>query len=235
MRLKDFENYTKDLFKRPEADDNDDDIGDAFVDMFTAMIDFWVQVKIYQGDQFNPVRFNNDLERTSKRTSISVDRVQNLLMLKASRITFLRTAALPQASMTRLNIDENDAQLPCYAIPAIRQYFTANEELQALIDTHFDGSKDTRQLHSYAVHGEGGVGKTSFALHYAHQCRLSGKYSAIFWIRSQDEFTTRESWTEIAHSLKLSSPASGKSDNDPILVKNWLNSTSMCFLCFLKS
>ena len=128
-------------------------------------------------------------------------------------------------NLSSVNSSATNASLPCFAIPPYRQYFLPNYELVRFVTDHFYESKRTGRLHSYAVHGEGGVGKTSFVLNYAHHCKDQKIYDAIFWVRAQNSSTIKESWTEIVYRLGLSSPAMRNLDNHPILIKNWLSST----------
>ena len=126
-----------------------------------------------------------------------------------------------------LPLDEECTQFPCDVLGPADQYFYGRQGDLKLIKDHLDADTLASNPQCCTVYGLGGVGKTSIALAYAHSCRRSGRYDAIFWIRAETPIALKESFTDISLRLKLPGARRDGDHVDNIMrVKNWFNSTS---------
>lgn len=80
-------------------------------------------------------------------------------------------------------------------------------------------------LQSVALHGLGGVGKSSIASSYAEKKFTEQVYDVVLWIRAEKEASLRQSFTEIAMRLKLPGTQPHSHDENQILVQDWFQST----------
>ncbi len=62
-----------------------------------------------------------------------------------------------------------------------------------------------------AMHGLGGIGKSTLALHYAHERLADGTYRIVWWIHAEDQITLLEDLSSLAPKLGL---ATEKDQND---------------------
>jgi Cdc6-like AAA superfamily ATPase len=125
-----------------------------------------------------------------------------------------------------MDYDDGPTKFPCIQIPPPRQYFHGREEHLDAITAHLNNSSELGQIHSFAIYGMGGVGKTAVALKFAHMCKNGNLYDAIFWIHCETILALKQSFTDIARSLNLSQPTqSDDHDTNILAVKNWLQKT----------
>lgn len=80
-------------------------------------------------------------------------------------------------------------------------------------------------LQSVALHGVGGVGKTSIASSYAEKKYYEEVYDVVAWIHGEKDSSLRQSFTNIAMRLKLPGAQSQADEENQILVHHWLQST----------
>lgn len=76
-----------------------------------------------------------------------------------------------------------------------------------------------------ALHGLGGVGKTTIALKYAELKLYRGELDALFWVYSERLVSLKQSFTNIALRLKLPDARSGDHEENRAVVLNWLQQT----------
>ena len=116
--------------------------------------------------------------------------------------------------------------LPCYCIPlGIADRFFGREEALQQVREVLQPENDRAGIHSIALYGMGGVGKTQIALHYANNSRDS--FDAILWISADNSIKMAQSFLEVAQRLELMSD--GKESQDSAAarskVKTWLAQT----------
>lgn len=85
-------------------------------------------------------------------------------------------------------------------------------------------------LQSVALHGLGGVGKTSIASSYAEKKYTQGIYDVVLWVHGEKEASLRQSFTDIAMRLKLPGGQSQAHDENCILVHDWFQTTGTLLL-----
>lgn len=121
------------------------------------------------------------------------------------------------------------AAFPVDNLPDIRtEKFFGREQLIDRIGDHIGNQKD-RRLRTYLIYGLRGVGKTQIALEYAERNR--DKFDAVFWIRCETSASLRQSFSDIAVALELSSKDQiTRFEENQIKVLDWLKKTSKTWL-----
>lgn len=90
---------------------------------------------------------------------------------------------------------------------------------------------DPPEFRSWALWGQGGIGKTQTALAYAYH-RVEDGVKAVFWVKSETALDIGASFTDIAVALNLDgAEAGGNHDQNRFLVTKWLQQTSECGQC----
>jgi hypothetical protein len=84
---------------------------------------------------------------------------------------------------------------------------------------------------SVALHGLGGVGKSTIASTYIERKFDENDYDVILWARSEKPSSLRQSITDIAMRLKLPGAQPQTHDENLILVQDWFQSTGKSRFC----
>jgi hypothetical protein len=82
-------------------------------------------------------------------------------------------------------------------------------------------------LQSVALHGIGGVGKTSIASSYAEEKFSKKVYDVVLWVCGETDVSMRQSFTDISLRLKLPGAQPQTHDENRILVMDWFHTTGM--------
>ncbi|CAG9981265.1 unnamed protein product [Clonostachys byssicola] len=85
-------------------------------------------------------------------------------------------------------------------------------------------------LQSVALHGLGGVGKTSIASSYAEKKYSQETYDVVLWVHGEKEASLRQSYTDIALRLKLPGAQSLAHEENHLLVHEWFQTTECKWL-----
>lgn len=123
---------------------------------------------------------------------------------------------------------DDQSKPPCVVLPNIRtpKFFDRVDVVQR-IEEYFDtdNTDSGQSLRSLALHGLGGVGKSTIALRYAEKKLERNELDALFWVRSENLVSIKQGFTDIALGLKL--PDTNKSDHDEnrTTVLSWLQYT----------
>ncbi|KAK8013187.1 NB-ARC and TPR domain protein [Apiospora marii] len=86
-------------------------------------------------------------------------------------------------------------------------------------------SNSNLSFHSVALHGLGGVGKSTIASSYLQRKYEENEYDVCLWVRAEGMMSLRQSFTDIAFRLKLPGAQHQSDDENLILVKDWLHTT----------
>lgn len=78
---------------------------------------------------------------------------------------------------------------------------------------------------SVALHGLGGVGKSTIASTYIERRFDENDYEVVMWVRGEKPSSLRQSFTDIAMRLKLPGAQPQTHDENLILVQDWFQST----------
>lgn len=82
-------------------------------------------------------------------------------------------------------------------------------------------------LQSVALHGLGGVGKTSIASSYAEKKYSQEAYDVVLWVHGEKDASLRQSFTDIALRLKLPGAQSLAHEENHLLVHEWFQTTGV--------
>lgn len=80
-------------------------------------------------------------------------------------------------------------------------------------------------LQSVALHGIGGVGKTSIASSYAEEKFTEKIYNVILWVCGETDASMQQSFTDIALRLNLYGAQPHAHEENRILVQDWFEAT----------
>ncbi|KAF2963290.1 hypothetical protein GQX73_g10280 [Xylaria multiplex] len=80
-------------------------------------------------------------------------------------------------------------------------------------------------LCSVAMHGLGGIGKSTIASSYLERKYNENIYDICLWVRGETELSLQQSFTEIALRMKLPGARHQQHDENLVLVQDWLQST----------
>lgn len=78
---------------------------------------------------------------------------------------------------------------------------------------------------SVALHGLGGIGKSSIASTYIETKFNENDYDVALWVRGEKPESLRQSFTDIAMRLKLHGAQPQTHDENLLLVQDWFQST----------
>lgn len=78
---------------------------------------------------------------------------------------------------------------------------------------------------SVALHGLGGVGKSTIATNYVEKKFNEKEYNVVLWARAENRSSLRQSFTDIAMRLKLPEAKPQLHDENLVLVQDWFQST----------
>ena len=80
---------------------------------------------------------------------------------------------------------------------------------------------------SVALHGMGGVGKSTIASNYIESKYEEHTYDTILWAHEEKPISLKHSFTEIALRLRLPGAKAQNHDENLVLVQDWFRSTGM--------
>ncbi|MFI8290288.1 FxSxx-COOH system tetratricopeptide repeat protein [Streptomyces sp. NPDC085614] len=89
-------------------------------------------------------------------------------------------------------------------VPGRNPHFTGRETTMTQVR---EGLVGGRQAVVHALHGLGGIGKTQFALEYAH--RFASQYDIVWWIDAEQADQIPVHYTELATRLGIAKPEAG--------------------------
>lgn len=121
---------------------------------------------------------------------------------------------------------QDTAKLPCFVLPAARsaRFFDRDDVIEK-IEKHFQDGDSTSSLHSLALHGMGGVGKSHVAMKYIEMKQRAKDFDAIFWVNAENPVSIQQSFTDIALRLKLPDIRPATHDENRMILKGWLQQT----------
>ena len=165
-------------------------------------------------------------EAESTRTIDSVDQAFERVQRLAGLVEQVKERSLLSKTLS-LSTDGSDEQVQgsiTWLPPAKNSRFYDRDDIIGRMDNYLRGPRNEPRVHSLALYGLGGVGKSHVALKYAHT--RSAHYSAILWIHSASPTAIAQSFTDIALLLKLPQAERSKPEENRLLLLGWLQRTS---------
>lgn len=161
------------------------------------------------------------IEKLSKRATRSAGSEERLGKDKAAATPTDLAKQLRNSSLS-----DEEAKLPCIILPSIRtSRFFDRVDIIKDIENHFHKIKPEDSFQSLAIHGLGGVGKSTVALRYAEHKLQRDELDALFWVHSEKLVSIKQSFTNMAIRLKLPDAREGDHEENQALMLNWLQRT----------
>jgi hypothetical protein len=105
-----------------------------------------------------------------------------------------------------------------FNVPAPPTHFTGRKEILEQIRKSLE-TKGAAAL--TALHGQGGIGKSSLAKQYAHDHR--DKYQLVWWFNAANSTTLSNSYSQLAQTAQLPDAASYTAEQTFLAVQDWLH------------
>ncbi|KAJ8133572.1 hypothetical protein O1611_g62 [Lasiodiplodia mahajangana] len=131
--------------------------------------------------------------------------------------------------LNRSDVNESDpkpaVKFPCHQIPYSRNltFFARSQELDLCYTTLIGQSVQDPNLRWLALHGDGGVGKTSIALEFLH--RNMDAFDIIAWFHADKIFKLEQDFKELSSNLGLHKEGAD-SKADELEVLSFLSNTT---------
>ncbi|KAK1826926.1 NB-ARC [Podospora conica] len=172
--------------------------------------DPWVQL------QHRFTAANQDLTET-------LARVEKLIAVRRSGLDHQGPSGSASAPQPRFR----GMVMPSKKTPS--RFFNRVNILQKL-DQALGGDSNSSSFRAVAIHGLGGVGKSSIAARYIETKYEYHEYDALFWVHGEKTASLKQSFTDIALRLKLDGSKPNLHDDNLVLVQHWLQLTECKWL-----
>lgn len=143
-----------------------------------------------------------------------------------------RSGSNQQAPPPSSSVSTPQPTLRCMVMPSKKapSRFFNRVDLFAKLDQALGGGSDSsKSFRAVALHGLGGVGKSSIAARYIETKYENHEYDTLFWVHGEKTSSMRQSFTDIAMRLKLDGAKPNLHDDNMLLVQNWLQLTGRFF------
>ncbi|KAL3952370.1 hypothetical protein ACCO45_012313 [Purpureocillium lilacinum] len=199
-----------------------------FIEFFTASINFIhgagdlerhrISNDPYPGDGDTPFRLiEQRYTVTNQELGEALIRVEKLARVKSSSWA---------QSSKRININTTEKITRCLMLPQTRTTRCFNrEDVFDKLDEFLEPAAEQSSLRSVALHGLGGVGKSTVASTYVEKKFEDHIWDVILWVRGEKLSSLRQSFTDVAMRLKLPGAQPQTHDENLILVQDWFQST----------
>lgn len=158
-----------------------------------------------------------------RRTLIRWEQGEMLPDSKAMVLELARSLKLDDQETRQLLEASLTALTPHWSVPLPRNpFFTGREEILEALHRQLGIDQVVALMHSSALHGLGGIGKTQIALEYVYRHAL--EYSAVFWIGAETDEQIIASLLHIAEVLQLPEYEDKDEQRTVAAVQRWLGS-----------
>ncbi|OKL62715.1 hypothetical protein UA08_01361 [Talaromyces atroroseus] len=178
------------------------------------------------GDEFSylqklTVRFDSTFKNTEEQVDSLIQHIGEMALIADRQSHMVDLTKYYQA--LALQADSKSASIPFHTIPVPRnaRFFGRTDVLQE-IDEYFFSSNSLSGIHSLAIYGLGGVGKTQAALEYAWKKQEA--LDAVIWVPAESEIAIQQALSHVALTvLKLTGADSTSHKQNAVLVMQWVN------------
>jgi hypothetical protein len=156
------------------------------------------------------------------------DHEQNLQQILATRALAAQVENTGTSSNSFLNVGSTGLIFPITTLMDIpSRAFVGRDDILAQMQKRFNACPDTSSSEAVcvALHGMGGIGKTSIARRYCEMWKM--EYDAIFWLRAESDLELADSYCLIAMKLGFSVVDRSRAIE---MARDWLERTGKsCF------
>lgn len=127
-------------------------------------------------------------------------------------------------ALVQVPLSAQNAILPCHIIPFAQNkgFFMRHEAMQQCRDALLAAPQSSHPS-CFALHGMGGVGKTSIALQFAYEVKDQMAWKVVLWFAAEDAPKLAQGFSKVARKL-WRREASTNTAQDREDVKEWLAS-----------
>lgn len=156
-------------------------------------------------------------ETTKRELEEALTRVEKLVQKKSPTRVQSPPSTVANTAATKLH---------CLMLPQTKtaRVFDRVDVFEKL-DQILDPAAGRTSFRSVALHGLGGVGKSTIASTYVETKFGENVYDVVLWVRGEKPSSLRQSFTDIAMRLKLPGAQPQTHNENLILVQDWFQST----------
>jgi hypothetical protein len=169
------------------------------------------------------LKFDSIFRNTEKQVDSLIQHVEQMALI-ADRQSHM-VGLTKYYNALALQADSKSLSTPFHTIPVPRntRFFGRTDILQD-IDEYFSSSSPLSGIHSLAIYGLGGVGKTQSALEYAW--KKHEVLDVVLWVPAENEITIQQALSHVALTvLKLTGADPTSHKQNAVLVMQWLSTT----------
>ncbi|KAM0666628.1 hypothetical protein ACQRIU_004483 [Beauveria bassiana] len=210
------------------SSDNRDQLKEACFDIQVQMVRFLAAcIQSMRGEEATPAAHLvegesspwNLLQRDFTRTNQEL--AETLAQVESLAAVHLKTDHAASSDMAACR-----PRFRCLMAPTknVSSFFDRADTFDK-IDQAIGGPGSSPSFRSVALHGLGGIGKSTIAARYIERKFEENEYDAIFWVNAERTASLRQSFTDIALRLELDGAKPNLHDDNLIIVQNWLQLT----------
>ncbi|KAF2228145.1 hypothetical protein BDZ85DRAFT_12299 [Elsinoe ampelina] len=198
----------------------------ATVTFFTEVINLLRQDHVFAAGGSRLDAQLQNLRSEHQITKTTIDQQINRVINRSIPLFQVDARATPSSPAFQHGRSENGGgtKLP-FDWPSERpkRFFDREEQIREM-ENHFAYSAESPCVRSLAIHGMGGVGKTSLACKYAWQQRK--RIDTMLWFKSETAASLRQSFTQAAQRLQLPGVRADDHEENRHVLLTWLQTTN---------
>ncbi|KAI0893451.1 pfs domain-containing protein [Annulohypoxylon nitens] len=207
-------------------------INEVCLDMQVQFVEFFtISIQCIRAIESGAQEYSAISEGTSPQQQIQKHYELATLVIgeSLSRLERLRATGLP--SEEDPSKAEIGAKQHCLMLPPTKTTRLFNRhDIFIKLDELLTADTGDFSLQSVALHGIGGVGKSSIASSYANKKFSEKAYDVVLWVAAEKDASLQQSYSDIATRLKLPGAKPLSNEENLFLVHNWLQTTECKWL-----
>lgn len=222
--------YKAEAFKGYHAVVSQEDllsIKEACFDIQAQLVGFFTSaVTSIRGGEDEEQESDPWLQLQRQFTAANQDLTETLA--RVEKLIGVRRSSSDQQAPPSGSVSTPQPRVRCMVMPSKKtpSRFFNRVDLFAKLDQALGRDSDSsKSFRAVALHGLGGVGKSSIAARYIETKYANHEYDALFWVHGEKTASMRQSFTDIAMRLKLDGAKPNLHDDNLLLVQNWLQLT----------